>query len=275
MSDRNPSKQRRAAQNKAARQALANRTTKASQAPRPAADASSGTKGAGRAGAKPSRSAGRTTPAGRRGAVAAGNAGRPTRTGGAPVRRPTNPVSKVIADVQSVPGGKGIFFAFLFAVVASVMLFVSPTVPQVILKHVGESVAAFRKANDLKTPSGLPTKDLTRQVYAWSVLGPLTIAFAAVPVLIAGAGVVLTYKENRRRNFTILAFLMVAYFYLAGALAIFFIFSAAGLVYAAFKARQAEPPTPRAPRRSKAEDDDADDDEEYEDDDDEVDADAR
>jgi len=275
VTDRNPSKQRRAAQNKAARQALANRTTKASQPSSvPASPSSSSGGKSGSSGRKsaPARGAG----GGRARATArpTGQAGRPARTGGAPVRQPTNRLSKLVADVQAVPGGKGVFFSFLFALVAAIMLMVAKIAPQEVLHYAGATVAKFRVDHKLAVPTGLNADGVAKKpvvVYdhALAILGPVAVVFAILPIAISGVAMALALRENRRRNFTIVAFIMVLFVLWTGSLGIFFFFSAGGLVYGAFKARQAEPPPLRAARRRRGQeaDEDVEDDDGDEDDD--------
>lgn len=248
MAERNPSKQRRAAQNKAQREALANRRARASQPSRSAPEPPDGAVSPTRR----TRSGGKSKPA----EAPTGRNGRPARTPRAtPVRRvPTNPVMKRIAMVQSVAGGKGVFFALMFSLVAGGMVLFTKVTPREVMIAPAAIVNEVRLANDLPVPGELDP--VIASDYAWNVIGPVSIVVALAPVLIAGVAFFLAGREGRRRNFTIAAFAMGMVVFLSGALGIYYMFAFGGLVYGAYKARQADPLPGRGARRRKDDEDD-------------------
>jgi hypothetical protein len=159
-----------------------------------------------------------------------------------------------VAHVQQVPGGKAVMFALIFSVVAAVTLLALKVVQQ------SGGVAVARIVNPL-TPGKTPDKaydaqQVTRGVTLTQAAGPLGILFAAVPVFICGFALDATRRPNRRRAFTIAAFGLGIYVVFFSFIGIFYFFSMAGLFFAAYQARKADPPV-RAPRpRRPAKDDD-------------------
>jgi hypothetical protein len=303
MAERNPSKQRRAAQNKAQREALAARRVRSAESRERAAEDRARREAAAEAELdedltaddgvdeeveqRPARTAARPrqrarykpkpqkTESGRPSRSAPGRpAPQPTAraTGGAPAPKarpaaakatsaskvpdaPTEPGWRgFVAHVQQVPGGKAVMFALIFSVVAAVTLLALKVVQQ------SGGVAVARIVNPL-TPGKTPEKaydaqQVTRGVTLTQAAGPLGILFAAVPVFICAFALDATRRPNRRRAFTIAAFGLGIYVVFFSFIGIFYFFSMAGLFFAAYQARKADPPV-RAPRpRRPAKDDD-------------------
>ena len=82
---------------------------------------------------------------------------------------------------------------------------------------------------------------------------------AGVPVVICGVALEGSRRPGRRRLYTIAAFALGIYVAFFSVVGIFFFFSMAGLFVAAYQARKADPPVPRA--RGRAADEDEPDDE--------------
>jgi hypothetical protein len=181
-------------------------------------------------------------------------AGRPTPASNVP-DAPTEPGWRgFVAHVQQVPGGKAVMFALIFSVVAAGTLLALKVVQQ------SGGVAVARVVNPL-TPGKTPEKaydaqQVTRGVTLTQAAGPLGILFAAVPVFICGFALDATRRPNRRRAFTIAAFALGIYVVFFSFIGIFYFFSMAGLFFAAYQARKADPPVRRPPRARPAKDDD-------------------
>jgi O-antigen ligase len=115
-------------------------------------------------------------------------------------------------------------------------------------------VALARIVNPLtsgKTPKdAYEATKVTRGVTLTQAAGPLGVLFAAVPILICGFALDATRRPNRRRAFTVAAFALGIYVVFFSFIGIFFFFSMAGLFFAAYQARKADPP-PRRPVRAR------------------------
>ncbi|MBV9953316.1 MAG: hypothetical protein JO291_15285 [Acidimicrobiia bacterium] len=311
MAERNPSKQRRAAQNRAQREALAARRVRSAEsreravedrarrealaevdddvideveedevveerpsrtAARPRQRARYKPKQQKTESGRPSRSA-PSRPAPARSSTSAPATTSRTTGGPAPKTRsgaakpeaastvpdaPTEPGWRgFVAHVQRVPGGKAVMFSLIFAVVAAVTLLALKVVQQ------SAGVALAHVVNPLtpgKTPEkGYEATAVTHGVTLTQAAGPLGILFAAVPVLICGFALDATRRPNRRRAFTIAAFGLGIYVVFFSFIGIFYFFSMAGLFFAAYQARKADPPVrmqrPRRPAKGDSEED--------------------
>jgi hypothetical protein len=105
-----------------------------------------------------------------------------------------------------------------------------------------------------KTPEkAYDAQKVTHGVTLTQAAGPIGILFAAVPIFICGFALDATRRPNRRRAFTIAAFGLGIYVVFFSFIGIFYFFSMAGLFFAAYQARKADPPVraPRPPRASK------------------------
>jgi len=288
VAERNPSKQKRAAQNKAQREALAARRARAA-APKPAApprekpETDVETEAGGEAEAptrrrsrfraapaktetgRPSRAAPSRPATTSR--TASSSAPAPTTRSGRPVKetgpdRPAEPgVRGLIAHLQQIAGGKAVLFAGVFAVVAAGMLLFAPVVPRQVVEAPGDIIETTVAQQEGKPP---PSEDddpdpQTDQVTLLEAAGPLGVVLAGVPVVICGVAIEGSRRPGRRRLYTIAAFALGIYVAFFSVVGIFFFFSMAGLFVAAYQARKADPPVPRT-RRSEPSGDDADDD---------------
>ena len=298
MAERNPSKQKRAAQNKAQREALAARRVRAA-APKPAAPPRQTDTGAeietgadADADAETGAEAGAKTPTRRRSRFRAAPAktetGRPSRaapsrpattsrttssSAPAPTARSGRPLKEIgpdrplepgprglLAHLQQIAGGKAVLFAGIFSVVAAGMLLFAPVVPRQIVEAPADIVETVVAQQEGKPP---PSEDddpdpQTDQVTLLEAAGPLGVLLAGVPVVICGVAIEGSRRPGRRRLYTIAAFALGIYVAFFSVVGIFFFFSMAGLFVAAYQARKADPPVPRT-RRGAASDEDEDD----------------
>jgi hypothetical protein len=287
MAERNPSKQRRAAQNKAQREALAARRARASEPkakPAPRAEPVEATDEApverrrsrfrpapqatetGRPSrAAPARRAPSTKSGPAKSAPAARTAsGRPGRT--PPAIGPDHPeepgLRGFLAHLQQIAGGKAVLFALIFAVVAAGTMLVGSVVARQVVEAPAQIIETVVKP---KTKHDIYTDHVTLLEAA----GPIGFAFAALPIIICAVALEATRRPGRRRAFTIAAFALGIYVVFFSFIGIFFFFSMAGLFFAAYQARKADPPVPRGRARARARDEDEADEDLDEDDEDE------
>ncbi|MEJ7585347.1 MAG: hypothetical protein WKF43_14985 [Acidimicrobiales bacterium] len=171
-----------------------------------------------------------------------------------------------MATVQQVPGGRAVLFGFLFSIVAAGMLLLAPITPRTVMAVPRRIIVEQRLDNGL--PVSAADRKAVREdkaledpriesTYLTSVIGPVA-GVVVVPVLVAGAAVVLARRPGRARTFTYAAIAQILFVFLLGSLGIFFLFSAGGLGFGAYKARKAQGPSARRSWRRERPDADAD-----------------
>jgi hypothetical protein len=202
---RNVSKQRRAARNRASRDALAARRENAVIAP---VTSSTRTTKASPSGGSSSR---RSTRGG------AGAAARPAR----PVPVAAGPPPKGIKEmVQSKrPGDRAILLAFLLSFVSAILLLL---VLKVTVDDRGDSIPTQYGALTIAARQAITgSESVTEEASTLSAYGPVSLVMAATPVLIAGYALWANRRPDRSRLLTFALIAMAMASLLTGGLTIF------------------------------------------------------
>lgn len=270
MTDKQAAKQRRQAQNRAARQALAARRAAATRSADEGAD--------GRRGGEPEkrrRRGSRSATAGRRGAsrVGAASHSSPTRPRAVSPRSEPSPsesyrpeprsgLGRLHQSVTAEPGGRAVLIGFLLATALSIGLPFIPLIQRPILPYVARQVI------EATGSSGPTPEERFESLTVASTASPLVVVFLLVPVAVAASALFASRRPNRVRTLTVAAISQVLFVFLAGIFGLFYVFSAGALGFGAWQARKAA-----TGRTSAAEQDDDDEGEAEPDGEDEPDAD--
>jgi hypothetical protein len=202
---RNISKQRRAARNRASRDALAARRENAvttSESP------STGTTKASPSRGSSSRGAARGSSA------AAARAARPVPVAAGP---PPKGIKEMVQSKR--PGDRAVLAAFLLSFVSAILLLV---VLKVTVDDRGDSIPPQYGALTIAARQAITgSEDVTKEASTLSAYGPLALVMAATPVLIAGYAVWANRRPDRSRLLTFALIAMALASLLSGGLTIF------------------------------------------------------
>ena len=219
---RNDSKQRRAARNRASREALAARRDNVASAP-----------------ASPSSTGGGTSRAG------GGGSGRPAAAAAVASAPPPTGLSAILRSRR--PGDRAVLLAVAFSVVSVIfLLFVEVDVDdrgEAIPPSFGGVTLLAREA-----VTGEPVPDKTESLLSAS--GPGIIAVMALPVLVTLFAFWGNRRPDRGRMLTFAMFGMLAAVLVTGGLGIYFLPSLIAIGFASFQVRRLEMPARAAAERA-------------------------
>ena len=208
---RNPSKQRRAARNRASRDALAARrenavittSTPASAAAKPAPSGGSSSRG--------------STKGATRGAAARGAGSRPVRPVPVAVGPPPQGIGGYLRSRR--PGDKAILLAFLLSFVSAIALLFVLTVT---VDDRGDGLPPQYGALTIAARQAITgSENVTEDTSTLSAYGPVALLMAATPVLIAGYAVWANRRSDRARLLTFALIAMAIASVFTGGLTIF------------------------------------------------------
>jgi hypothetical protein len=231
---RQTSKQRRAARNRASRQALAARRDNAVAGPPPSARSS------GSAGSRASRGSGRSW---WRAGATAGASANGAATPGAP---PEPPPSGIMGMLQSRrPGDKAVLTAFVLAVVAAIYLLFY----KVPADDRGEPLPASFRGLAIAAREQLTGGEIgDNEISLLDASGPQIIVVLALPIFVTLFALWANRRPDRSRMLTFAMLGMAAAVILTGGIGIFFFPALIALAIGGFRVRKADLPARVAER---------------------------
>jgi hypothetical protein len=243
--NRQTSKQRRAARNRAYREAMAARRENAATEARERATSSTSSSSSGASG----------------GSGASARGGTAARAGGG---RPSGIAGALFGRANGV-GDLAVLFALLFALGATVLsLYVAFSSNSVPIDHNGDAVSAWPAVSRQAYAVMHDTEPVTETTTLVDAYGPVIPIFALLPALVAAGAFVTHRRQPRSRPLTyaLVAMALVSVFNL---FAMYFLPALIALAFAGFQVRKTEAPAPRGgglfgggarPQRQQAEEDD-------------------